>query len=199
MVEPEAFGYCWHRNTGEWYYGVHKGNIDDGYIGSGTKFKNVYDNTNPLDWYRTIEFRGTYDECLDWEADIVTQEMIDQPDCLNLKLGGAGGSVKGHTKSKLTRQRISFAMKDNKNGIGNKSGLGKTLSEEHKKKVSEGLRGNTNTKGRSLSEEHKRKISQANKGNQNCLGQKQSEETKAKRAESLRQYWRNKKENKLCS
>ena len=33
---PDTFVYCWSRNNGEWYYGVHTGSLDDGYIGSGT-------------------------------------------------------------------------------------------------------------------------------------------------------------------
>ena len=88
MTEPEAFGYCWHRSNGEWYYGIHKGTIDDGYVGSGVLFNKKFKGSDRSEWNRTIEFRGTFEECADWEADMVTLDMINQPDCLNLITGG---------------------------------------------------------------------------------------------------------------
>ena len=88
MTAPEAFGYCWHRSNGEWYYGIHKGTIDDGYVGSGVLFNKKFKGSDRSEWNRTIEFRGTFEECRDWEADMVTLDMINQPDCLNLVTGG---------------------------------------------------------------------------------------------------------------
>lgn len=41
---------------------------------------------------------------------------------------------------------------------------GRTLSEEHKRKISESMKGKQNCKGRKLSEEHKRRIGKSNKG-----------------------------------
>ena len=55
---------------------------------------------------------------------------------------------------------------------------GRIFSEEHKKKISEGL------KDRKLSEEHKRKLSKALKGNKNSEGKKLTEEHKKKISEA---------------
>ena len=170
MEEPEAFGYCWHRNTGQWYYGVHLGDIDDNYAGSGTKFMELYgggrkqDCYAPLDWHRTIEFRGTYKECDKWEEDMVTMEMIEHPLCINMQTGGGNGRP-----SKETRVKISAAM------------TGRQLSAEHCAKLSKPKMGNTHgkgykhtaealtkmsaaKKGKPKSAEHRAKISAANKG-----------------------------------
>ena len=115
-MEPEAFGYCWHRNNGDFYYGIHKGTLDDGYTGSGTKFKRKFSNTDRSEWRRTIEFRGDYDECLEWETDMVTQDMIDQPDCLNLALGGSASpfATPEIHKRATTNRDMSYLVKRNK-------------------------------------------------------------------------------------
>ena len=97
---PEAFGYCWARNNGEFYYGIHTGTPDDGYIGSGVVFRSKYDNADKSEWKRTIEFRGSTSECLDWETEVVTQELIDQSLCLNVCLGG-GEAAQASNAGKL--------------------------------------------------------------------------------------------------
>lgn len=139
---PEAFGYCWHRDNGEFYYGIHKGELDDGYTGSGVKFRMKFDNTNRNEWHRTIEFRGDYDECLDWEADMVTQEMVDQPDSLNLKPGGLRGPI--------------MVGPDNpRYGKSNEHLIAFNKSKEFRKRTSERMQGNTIGRKVKHSDEHK--------------------------------------------
>lgn len=58
------------------------------------------------------------------------------------------------------------------------------LSEEHKRKISEALKGNKHALGCKRSEEHKRKISLASKGNKYALGHKHSSKTKGKISEA---------------
>ena len=71
---------------------------------------------------------------------------------------------------------------------------GKSLSEEHKKKLSEAH------KGKQFSEEHKKKLSEAGKGNKNALGCKRSEETKKKLSEAGKgtRWFNNGEINKHC-
>ena len=105
---PEAFGYCWARNNGDVYYGIHTGTPDDGYIGSGVVFRKKYDNTDKSEWKRTIEFRGSTSECLAWEASVVTEELIKLPHVLNLVIGG-NLPPKNTSNSPETRRRIASA------------------------------------------------------------------------------------------
>lgn len=53
-----GFVYLWENKiNGMMYIGSHKGNIDDGYVGSGVFFKRAY-NKNPKNFQRTILYIG---------------------------------------------------------------------------------------------------------------------------------------------
>jgi hypothetical protein len=85
-----------------------------------------------------------------------------------------------YTRSDETKRRMSEAHKGILKGV--------PLSEDHKRKMSESMKGNTNAKGVHkgvpLSEEHKRKISESLKGNTNAKGGTLSEETRRKLSEA---------------
>ena len=173
-LAPDTFVYCWNRQNGEWYYGVHTGSFEDGYTGSGVKFKNKFKSTDRSEWHRTILFRGTREECLSYERELVNKEMVDQTDCLNLMEGGQGGTMSpdiehkritnmsGVPKSEAHKAKLSKLRKGVKGTPeGNEAKilgqLGRKHSEESKRKRSEAL------SGRVFSEEHRRKISEAAK------------------------------------
>ena len=84
----------------------------------------------------------------------------------NMTRGGDGGAAFGRILSVDTKQKIS------------KSLMGIKYSGERRKNMSENGKGISRNKGKTLSEEHKRKISK-NNGKPN-LGKKLSEETKRK-------------------
>ena len=86
----------------------------------------------------------------------------------------------------LERQAIKTHNTLVPNGYNLDSGghVNKTLSAEHRAKISESLKGNKNNLGRKLSDEHKKKISEVNKGNKNNLGKKRSDEHKQKISEA---------------
>lgn len=96
-MTAEAFGYRWVRSNGQYYCGIHRGSVDDRYAGSGVRFIRAYGGAtknlcvSPEDWTRTIEFRGTREECLKWEATVVNESMLEDANCLNLVLGGGSG------------------------------------------------------------------------------------------------------------
>ena len=76
-----GFIYIWmNPKTKKFYLGSHQGHKDDGYTGSGTKFKPKYD-ANPQDFKRRIiQFIcGTHDDLLDaeekWLQQIKTNEL----------------------------------------------------------------------------------------------------------------------------
>jgi len=117
------------------------------------------------------------------------------------------------------RTRISKANKGIPKNHGDKvseSLKGKPKSEEHRKKISNTLKGNVPwnkgkkgcqeawNKGKSLSDESKRKMSESQKGkvmseeikmkiSNSTKGKKLSEETKKKMSESRKKYWEEKK------
>ena len=166
----DTFVYCWTRRNGEWYYGIHTGSFDDGYTGSGVKFKNKYCNSCQSEWSRTILFRGSREECLEFEKELVTPEMLLQPDCLNLMEGGLGGAMspeveekrvanmKNVPKSEAHKAKLSSIRTGTKGTLtGNEAKrlgqTGRKHSDESKAKRSLSL------SGRTLSEEHRRNIS----------------------------------------
>ena len=160
MQEPEAFAYCWHRNNGEFYYGIHKGSLEDNYAGSGTIFASKFggrrksDCKEPTEWNRTIEFRGTYEECVEWEVETVNETLIAQPDCLNVKLGGIGGCGK---HSEETKKKIGLAHK----GVSRPS-----WASENKEKMSEIMKAKgykpPSQEGNKFTESHKANLSISN-------------------------------------
>ena len=81
--------------TGRYYIGMHStSNLEDGYIGSGKRL-----------WY-SIKKHGKNNhsiEILEWlpdrgslklrEKEIVNENLLNDPNCMNLKLGGEGGNT----------------------------------------------------------------------------------------------------------
>lgn len=127
----EAFVYVWYRNTTEEYYiGVHCGNPNDGYIGSGHIFKDKY-KACPEEWVRKFVFPcGTYEEALTLESELVDEDLLRDVKCLNLKTGGNNGRVNNATKLK-----ISLSMKNKPKTEAHKNSMKKPKTREHALKV----------------------------------------------------------------
>lgn len=190
MIEQEAFGYQWVRkSTGEFYRGIHKGNPDDKYAGSGVLFTKKFGGkyktecNDPNDWIRDVLFLGTYDECLLWESLVVTERVLEDPACLNIIVGGNRGSI-GREVTEETRAKMSKSqsgrkhseetlkiMSENNSGSNNPR-YGVEVSEETRQKIS------ATSKGRKHSEDSKRKMAEAK------MGKQHSEETRRKMSEA---------------
>lgn len=102
-----SFVYKWvNVSTGEYYTGVHRGEFDDGYIGSGKVFLAKY-NKHPKKFKRTIlGVFENYDDALKLEAELVNRETIKEEKCLNLKIGGeGGGSPWKHDTERVNKRR----------------------------------------------------------------------------------------------
>lgn len=142
----------------------------------------------------------TYEEARQKEI-----EMIEWFDCLIPK--GYNASLGGDLPSDVMKEKISNTLiKKYNNGEIIPPFLGKELSEETKRKISDRLKGkplaestkvkiSNSTKGKRMSEETKRKISESRKGmkfsqqhrealSKAKLGMKASEETKRKMSQS---------------
>jgi hypothetical protein len=187
--EKDSFGYQWVRkSTGEFYRGIHKGDTEDGYAGSGTVFVSKFGGrtkascVDPSDWVRDVLFLGTYEECLLWESLVVTQREVENPKCLNLVVGGwHGKTLSEDTKRKLSESAKGKVLSEETKRKISEARTGKRLSEEAKRKLSELNKGKNNFNyGKVRSEEHCRRISEAKKKS----GYVMSEETKRKISET---------------
>ena len=151
--------------NGKFYYGMHStSNLEDGYIGSGTllsKAVRKYGKDNFS--IEILEYCETRENLRIREAELITQEILNDPMCMNIRLGGNNGSgTSGLTHSKKRKF--------------------KHLSESHKKKVSESCKGRNGKWVRKS--ENNEKTALAN------TGKKQTDETKLKRSEALKRFWK---------
>lgn len=176
----DTFGYQWIRkSTGEFYRGIHTGDPEDNYAGSGVAFMKKYggqDKTackEPEDWVRNVLFIGTREECLLWESLVVTEREVSNPKCLNLIQGGQSGVV-GYSHTEKTKASISNSM------------TGRKLSEETKQKMS------NSRKGKPFSEEHKKALSVAAKNKKPI-----TDEHRRKLSEATKAYWAKRKETTM--
>ena len=158
-----GFVYKWHDISNDMYYiGSHKGCVNDGYIGSGTRFKRAY-NKRPESFVREVLYVGKHFR----ELEEFILEEIDAKNnkrYYNLKNASIGGNTRqGMKNSPEHLRKVSEANK------------GKTISKEQRNKIS-----NTLT-GRKASIEARLKMSNSRKGKDNPFyGKKHSEETKSK-------------------
>jgi hypothetical protein len=79
------------------YYGVHStNNLEDGYMGSGKRLHYAYKKYGMQNFKKEIlKFFDSSSEAYKYEAEMVTEELIRNPECYNLKLGGFGWNTNG--------------------------------------------------------------------------------------------------------
>ena len=154
--------------TNKFYIGMHStANLNDGYIGSGKRLrysilKYGYDNHTR----EILEFLPDRISLKAREAEIVNENLLSDPFCMNLAKGG-GGDV--YLKKWKVKHRLP-------------------LSESHKENLSKAMKGIAGKYERTP--EIREKIANTLKD------QKQSEETRNKRSESHKKYWQENPEAK---
>lgn len=135
-MNHEAFVYCWtDKKTNKLYIGVHKGKCDDRYISSSKIFLKEY-KSRPEDFTRQIIAMGNYKDMYFFETKILKLEnVIDNDNYYNIAMN---------------------------NGYFKNRGL--PLSEEHKSKISEKVRGKNHPfYGKKHSEESRLRMSLSRK------------------------------------
>lgn len=77
------------------YYGIHStDNIEDGYMGSGTKLKYAYKKYGMDSFYKEIiKFFPDRKSASEYEAEVVNEVLIKSADCYNIKIGGDDGKT----------------------------------------------------------------------------------------------------------
>lgn len=77
----------------KFYVGMHStDNLEDGYIGSGKRLRysiNKHGHSNHK--FEILEFLPSREELKKREAEVVNEELLTNPLCMNLKFGGEGG------------------------------------------------------------------------------------------------------------
>ncbi|MND31784.1 hypothetical protein D3C80_223430 [compost metagenome] len=115
--------------SGKFYYGIHTtDDLDDGYLGSGIYIKRSIAKYGRAAHTRVvIASFDTREEMVLAECELVTTDLMTDPMCMNMKIGGLGGWShvtvawnKGLPFSAESRMKMSAAH------------TGKVLSEEHR-------------------------------------------------------------------
>ena len=72
------------------YYGIHStNNINDGYMGSGSRLHRAYKKYGIENFQKKIlKYFDTREELAQYEAKIVNEELIADPNCYNIQGGG---------------------------------------------------------------------------------------------------------------
>lgn len=163
------------KNTGEYYYGIHKGDKFDGYWGSGNIIKKYIKTHGTQDLIYQILVIGDYDYILNLEAIIVNETEILNEKCWNLKTGGYRGIPGIETRKKISQTGLGRKYTKDRNKkiqdtrklkikeIGNKisiSNTGKIRTSEQCQRIS--IR-----KKELMTEECKNQMSQNKKGKKN--------------------------------
>lgn len=160
--------------TSKFYIGMHStDNLDDGYLGSGKIIRRSikkYGAENHS--FEVLEFASTRKELSNRERVIVNNSLIENVLCMNLRLGGEGGSS-GHsieTRLKISESRkgqINNKWEDKSRAKMSQYRTGRKHTAETKEKVS---RANT---GASRSEDFRRRVSETLKLKSEEIGKRQ--------------------------
>lgn len=99
--------------TGHWYIGMHStDNLDDGYRGSGTRLAYSLGKYGKQSHsYQIMEFVDTRKKLVDRERELITDELISDPMCMNLAKGG-GREIHDANVTLKARQKMSAVAKE---------------------------------------------------------------------------------------
>ena len=179
--------------NGMYYIGAHStNNLYDNYMGSGIRLKKAQDEMGVGCFIKEIlRYCDTEEEMYAYEAEIVNQEVVDDPMSYNDVVGGHGGYKVPDEKRSMWIRRLSESHQGQQSPNKGKqfsfewrqklsdAKKGKSLSEEHRKHISESLQ------DRVFTAEHRQKLSDAS------TGKKKSEETRKKMSEWRKgRHWR---------
>lgn len=118
--------------SGKYYIGMHStDDLDDGYFGSGkVLWHSINRHGKEIHSKEILEFLPTRKELKARERELVNEEILDDPLCMNLCLGGEGGF------DTLNAKGQNLYGKNGKFGFGGQNLVHGRTSEAHKKRWS---------------------------------------------------------------
>lgn len=150
--------------TGNFYIGVHSTeNLEDEYFGSGKRLRYSIQKYGKEKHVREIlQLFESRDEMYFREREVVNDEMLDNPHCLNLHKGGDGGWTSEEQRRNGNRgnEKMKWLAENDSEWREKKS---KAASDSLKEAYQRGRKVVVpNWKGKSLSENHRQNIGIAN-------------------------------------
>lgn len=128
--------------TGKYYIGMHStDNLEDGYVGSGKRLWysiNKHGKENHV--CEILEHYFTREWLREREAELVCEERLTDPLCMNLKVGGEGGfdhvNKDGRNNSTKTKEVLARGAKSTWSRLQNNE----ILLAEHKSRSAQNMR-----------------------------------------------------------
>lgn len=153
--------------TGRYYIGMHStSNLEDEYIGSGQRlWKSIKKHGKENHVREILEYLPERSSLKIRERELVNENLLQDPNCMNLQLGGGGGFVgeehakKFHKAGRLATNKILHDR------LQNDLDYRKNFCEA----ICRALKGNTFWLNKKHTDETKRKIGIANKKNKGEL------------------------------
>lgn len=126
------------------YYGIHStDNLDDGYMGSGSRLHRAYKKYGIENFTKEIlKFFDTREECAKYEREIVNENLINDNSCYNISLGGKTPTTINAIVVKTETGKILCVNKndpDYLNGTLKPIWCGKHHTDETKQKLKQTL------------------------------------------------------------
>lgn len=150
--------------NGKFYIGMHcTDNLNDGYIGSGTQLKRSIIKHGKENFKREIlEFLPNKEELIKREKEIINEEVLNDPNSMNLQPGGGGGLTTDEHKRKFFRAGGLATLELLKQYRENHLEKMKTDKEYRELYVSKLKGGNNYWLGKHHNDETKKKIGESN-------------------------------------
>ena len=149
-----------------YYIGMHStDNLEDGYMGGGKRIKNsVKKHGKDAHRKEILEFFESREDLRNREIQLVNEELINDPMCMNLNLGGDGGWLKEwSTTGAIASNKVNWKNPEFVERIRkNTRETSKRLWEDpkYRERMLEGAR--NSFKGKSHTDEARNKIGEAN-------------------------------------
>lgn len=105
MTTNEQYHYFYkitNKVNGHFYYGIHStNNLNDGYMGSGTRLRYAYKKYG-IEYFEKeiIAFFDTRKEASEYESEVVNETLILDDNCYNIRLGGDNATTIGTVTAK---------------------------------------------------------------------------------------------------
>jgi hypothetical protein len=96
MRKPKKYHYIYKTTckvTGKFYVGMHStDNLEDGYLGSGKRlWRSIRKHGKEKHEREILEFLADRSSLKAREKEIVNEQFLEDPMCMNLQIGGGGG------------------------------------------------------------------------------------------------------------